>query len=47
MPRMIDLVVPAIIAMVVIGLLIWWYKFADCQAVGHSTLYCVGKIVLG
>ena len=26
---------------------IWWtaYKYKDCKAVGHSTLYCVGKIV--
>lgn len=31
------------------GALVWWewYKFTDCQAVGHSILYCVGKIILG
>ncbi len=24
-----------------------WYKFQDCQSVGHSMLYCVGKAILG
>lgn len=29
------------------ALLVWWewYKFQDCQSVGHSMLYCVGKVL--
>lgn len=33
----------------ILALAVWWdgYKLQDCQAVGHSMLYCVGKIILG
>lgn len=29
------------------ALFIWWewYKFQDCKAVGHATLYCLGKMI--
>lgn len=29
-----------------VGLLVWWnvYAFADCKRVGHSTIYCIGRI---
>lgn len=30
-------------------LMVWWsyYKYQDCLKVGHSVLYCVGKLVEG
>lgn len=35
--------------MCVLALDIWWhwYRYEDCKAVGHSTLYCVGKLAFG
>lgn len=42
----------ALIVVIVIGVLaldVWWhwYKYQDCKAVGHSTLYCVGQLLSG
>lgn len=39
------LIVLAVVCILAGG--VWWtaYKYKDCKAVGHSTLYCVGKIL--
>ena len=43
----------ALIILVVISVLLvatgWWnyYKYQDCLKVGHSKLYCVGKVLEG
>lgn len=40
----------AILGFVLLLLLtIWWssYKYQDCLKVGHSTLYCIGRMIGG
>ena len=36
-------------ALVVISGTVWWswYKYQDCVKVGHSKLYCIGRLVEG
>lgn len=35
-----------LIVLILLGLSLWWqiYAFNDCKKVGHSTLYCLGRI---
>lgn len=36
----------AVLVIAIVGGGIWWttYKYKDCRKVGHSKIYCVGKI---
>ena len=35
-----------VLIVALLGVAIWWevYKYQDCKMVGHSTLYCIGKL---
>ena len=35
-----------ILFLIIIAAISWWnvYSFADCKKVGHSTMYCIGRI---
>ena len=38
------LIVIAVICLICLS--VWWniYAYQDCKKVGHSTLYCIGRI---
>ena len=41
-----ELIAGVILVVILFGIAIWWniYAFQDCKKVGHSTLYCLGRI---
>ena len=38
-----------LLLLMVVAAAVWWsfYKYQDCLKVGHSTLYCIGRLIEG
>lgn len=46
MKNIIIITIITLLVLAILGLSIWWtiFKFKDCKNVGHSNLYCWGKV---